>query len=205
MADHQQPATGRTARKIFSTPAARLGLAGLALTALILLSGCWDVGKQAVITTEAADPIPYSGNQFVDSDGDTYTWSQSGGGTTYRYRETSKSGHTTNGELRVMNIRDNIYAVQLKSDSEDSYEVELFSITSSNITEVEISTDDDALANSIAHRSGLENGSVESNGDTAGVDNSKDVLTANELYGTPEQILGFLRGLKEVRFANASN
>lgn len=170
---------------------------------LIALSGCWDVGKEAVITWNVAEAIPYSGNQYVTPDGDTYTWAQTGTSHDYRYTETDKNGQSVEtGQLRVMNIRDNIYAVQMKSDSDDTYNVELFAISSSGITKMQISASDDAAANSIARQNGI--GNVDTVGAAAAGQQMNDVLTADQLTGTPDQILGFLRGLSAVHFEPAS-
>jgi hypothetical protein len=187
-------------------PASRLSVAiftpaslAAALLLCLFLSGCtqWNVGGEAVITSDAAQAIPYSGSSYSTSDG-RYTWSSSGVGNDYHYIKYDSDGTVKeSGLLRALHITGNVYAVQVKNmnDDQSAYVIGLFSITSSSINPVKIADDDAGAAEQIAGRFNVHGGSVFADGNVP-------VAAAEYLRGNAGDILGFLRALSGVNFVD---
>lgn len=162
------------------------------------------MGDEAVITSSNGDTLPAGApSSYTSSDGAHYTWT-SAGGATYRYQKSGSDGKVTEtGIVRILNIRDSIYAVQSKDDTEDGYNLSLFSISPGGIVAMSIDPDDENRAADIARGDGITYGS----GMAAAV-GAKDpgyFLLADSLHGTPEQLFKFLKDLGPLRFKTSDN
>lgn len=172
-----------------------VGAIGVCLT----WAGCWSVGDDAVITSLNGDTLPAGAPaSYTSSEGARYTWTGAGGAT-YRYQKSGSDGKVTEtGTVRILNIRDTIYAVQSKDDTEDGYNLTLFSISASGIKPMSIVAGDGNRAADIARSDGITYGDA-----MAGAVGAKDpgeFLLADSLHGSPENLYKFLKDLRSLEF-----
>jgi hypothetical protein len=150
----------------------------LVLVLALLLAGCYEVAQE-VIPAATGIELPIQSPITWDDGGRTeFTWVE----TTGDYRFVDKDGET--GSARGIHIRDDLYLIQVRYDSEATYGLYFFVITPSRIDMVlPIDTVDD-----LAARYG-----VTLSDDDAG---EFDYV----LGGSPENIIAFLRAHAELEF-----
>ena len=162
----------QTNRKTFTL------LFGLAL--VLPFSGCY-TSDQEVIPANAAEATPYKSDVVsLGEDGDMHLH-RSPGSQGYTFTQTKKGDSSVKtGTLRAFAVKKGIYAVQIKYDDENSYDIAFCRLTSTKF--VVMDPKPDAAVEKLADRYHVT------------------TKLLNGLSGNPADILSFLRALKDVQF-----
>lgn len=164
-------------------------LAALALS----ISGCY-VSDQEIITANDAVSIYNLTRPFnylsPTNPNDKSTISPTPGSHDYRFQRAFE-GKVENGYLRAINIKDDIYAIQLKSDNDPTYYIVFYRLYLKDgglaYSEVDVPLESLGAVDELAEQYEVEQ-------DTAG--SSLDTT----LEGSRENILKFLHALKALPF-----
>jgi len=118
------------ARKSNSYCAAALRLAVL-LLCILPLAGCWTV-KQEVISADEGEAIPLNINfQYMGNDDHSPLYlTRPGNNNDYQFQLKNSDGSITEGTFRAINVKDNIYAVQIRCKGSDDIDIRFYSISS---------------------------------------------------------------------------
>ncbi|MGH9481406.1 MAG: hypothetical protein ACRD1L_04885 [Terriglobales bacterium] len=175
-----------------------------AIGASLTCAGCWSVGDDAVITSINGATLPAGAPaSYTSSEGAHYSWTNAGGAT-YRYQKSGSDGKVTEtGTVRILNIRDTIYAVQSKDDTEDGYNLSLFSISTNGIKPMSIVASDENRAEDIARTDRITYGDAMAG--AVGAKDPGDFLLADSLHGSPENLFKFLKDLGPLHFEASDN
>lgn len=142
--------------------------------------GCYQSDHE-VIPAKVAETMPYRSNRVSLGDDEEMLLSRSTSSNDYGVRQTKKGDPSVKiGTLRVMRIKGNIYAVQMKYDDGNSYDIVFCRINANNYEPLNPKSDDAVQA--LAHRYNV---------------NLKNQL---DLSGNPRDMLNFIKAHKDLEF-----
>jgi hypothetical protein len=164
-------------------------LYSLVATICLLLGGCYDV-TQEVIPLDQGEVLPYTSNYATLDKGGSLSLSRSGSGNDYRFQSTDKDGAKRTGSFRVMRIKGDVFAVQLRYDDEHDYSIFFENITSNRFTGMAPAPGSDTA------------GLAKSYGVTLDEDPLDD--STWDLGGSPSAMLGFIKAHSGFDFTASS-
>lgn len=149
-----------------------------------VLTGCYTT-DQEVVTASLAESLPYKSDRVsLQADGDIFL-TRSSFNHDYAFRQTKPDDTSVRtGIIRVIRVKANIFAVQLKYDDDKGYDI-LFSRISANGFGLMEPKSNKAVA-AVAKR--------------YNVHLTSDLKKGTDLAGDPSNIFKFLKALKDVEF-----
>jgi hypothetical protein len=151
----------------------------------LLVCGCYEV-SQEVIPTDAGEVLPYAYSSANLSQGGSLTLSKSGSDNDYRFQSVSKTGEKRSGSFRAMRVKGDVFAVQLRYDDEQDYDIFFEQITSNHFQGMDPAEDSDVAGLAKRHSVSMDEDPMD--------DQTWD------LGGTPSDILGFIKAHSEFDF-----
>ena len=172
--------------------------------AALLVAGCQDYkARQEMVSKSAADPLPYTDSDATLPDGTKMHLTHVAGSNDYTFTAHSDqttpwndcdTNHTGNGagSLRFLHLRDDVYAVQEKCDSEDIWTISFFRIQAHDFKELAFTDKDIDKQLDLAKAHNV----------TVDV---TDSMTSTILSGSEDNLTAFLRDHKEMTSEDAKS
>ena len=152
----------------------------LVLLLCLPFAGCYQA-DQEVIPANVAETLPYKPDKVDLQEDGGMVLHQPASGHDYAFTQTKKDGsNVQKGTLRVMRVKGSIYAVQLKYEDENSYDVLFCQIGANKFEIMEPKSDDAVLKLADRYKVHIKNG--------------------NNLSGEPGSLLDFIKAHKELIF-----
>ncbi|HEV2288311.1 MAG TPA: hypothetical protein VGR81_05090 [Candidatus Acidoferrales bacterium] len=173
--------------------------------AAALLAGCENYkARQEMISRGAADVMPYADSDVTLPDGTKMHLTRVAGSNDYTFTAHSDSktpwndcdtndNGTGSGTLRFMHLRDDIYAIQQKCDSENIWTISFFRIQQHDFKELDFTDKDIDKQLDLAKQHNVR------------IDVADGDIVSSILSGSENDITAFLRDHKQMTFEDAKS